>query len=127
MTDSNSSDLTGVPNITDNSTQTVQYTAGFLDLPGGFLMPSRLWSSRLSGMNNADSPLPEDANSFTNSPAAMVPASDLLVITPQMLVDYFKPGQSPTNAANVSVLVPVGFTPAIPATTPASDAADATP
>jgi hypothetical protein len=78
-------------------------------------------------MNNADSPLPEDANSFRNSPAATVPASDLLVITPQMLVDYFKPGQSPTNAANVSVLVPVGFTPAIPATTPASDAADATP
>jgi hypothetical protein len=78
-------------------------------------------------MNNVDSPQPEDANSLTNSPAAPAPASDLLIITPQMLVDYFKPGQSPTNAANASVLEPVGFTPAIPSAPPASDAAFATP
>ena len=46
-------------------------------------------------------------------PVAPHPADNLLVITPQMLAEYFKPFPGATNAAGVSVFLPVqiGFTP----------------
>ena len=47
---------------------------------------------------------------------AVSPPNDMVVVTPQMLVDYFRPIGSATNAPEVSVTVPVGFMPpAIPA------------
>lgn len=57
-------------------------------------------------------PLPEEPA----APAEFVaphPADNLLVITPQMLAEYFKPFPGATNAAGVSVFLPVqvGFTP----------------
>lgn len=44
------------------------------------------------------------------------PASDLLTVTPQMLVDYFTPALKGTNHSQTAVLVPaaVGFTPPMP-------------
>ncbi|HUC84828.1 MAG TPA: hypothetical protein VL970_06525 [Candidatus Acidoferrales bacterium] len=70
---------------------------------------------------NASVPsLPE--NLSTNSTAEMRPANDLLVVTPEMLVDYFKPGSDATNQTNVRVLAPVGFMPPPSATSPSSQA-----
>lgn len=72
---------------------------------------------------NTDSLLPR-----VETPA-MIPdekphsANDLLVITPQMLIDYFKPaGGSTTNTTGVSVLGPVNFMPPAPSTPPSSRA-----
>ena len=49
-------------------------------------------------------------------PAANQPASDLLVVSPQMLTEFFRPAAEGTNAVNPAVVpvttpVPVGFTP----------------
>ncbi len=49
-------------------------------------------------------------------------ANNLLIVTPEMLVDYFKPNNDATNAANVHVLVPVNFTPPVSVSTPSSHA-----
>jgi hypothetical protein len=49
------------------------------------------------------------------------PASDLLVVSPQMLTEYFKPvGEGTNSQGTVVVPVPVGFTP--PSVTPPSRA-----
>jgi hypothetical protein len=70
---------------------------------------------------NASIPsLPE--NLSTNLTAETRPANDLLVVTPEMLVDYFKPGGDATNQTNVRVLAPVGFTPPPSAASPSSQA-----
>ena len=66
-------------------------------------------------------PLPVE-NLSTNSTVQTHPANNLLVVTPEMLVDYFKPNNKATNAANVRVLVPVNFTPPASASTPSSQA-----
>lgn len=44
------------------------------------------------------------------------PASDLLLVTPQMLLSYFKPVGSSTNQLNATVAMPVRFRPPTPAT-----------
>lgn len=49
-------------------------------------------------------------------------ANELLVISPQMLIEYFRSAPGATNGAGVSALVPVQFTPAIPAAHPSSRA-----
>jgi len=64
--------------------------------------------------------LPE--NLSTNSPAEAHSANDLLVVTPEMLVDYFKPESAETNQTNVRVLAPVGFMPPSSAASPSSQA-----
>jgi hypothetical protein len=62
-------------------------------------------------------PLPEPRDTTLPVPTA----SDMLVISPQMLTEYFKPGPDGTNSPNtVIVPVPVGFTP--PLATPSSKA-----
>ena len=64
-------------------------------------------------------------NLSTNSTPLTPPANDLLVVTPEMLVDYFKPNPTSgtaTNSVNVHVLAPVNFTPPASATTPSSQA-----
>ena len=60
---------------------------------------------------------PQDSSAPTPS------ASDMLVVSPQMLTEYFKPVADGTNSAGtvvVPVTVPVGFTP--PSATPPSRA-----
>ena len=49
-------------------------------------------------------------------------ANDMLVVTPEMLVDYFKPGADATNQTNVRVVAPVGFMPPPSAASPSSQA-----
>ena len=60
--------------------------------------------------------------SSTNSIVPTRPANDLLVVTPEMLVDYFKPNRDAANAANVHVLAPVNFTPPASVSIPFSQA-----
>ncbi|HEX4266092.1 MAG TPA: hypothetical protein VH597_17280 [Verrucomicrobiae bacterium] len=68
------------------------------------------------------SPLPSDttANTIPTIPNPILPnnaattpsASDLLVVSPQMLTEFFKPGQNGTNTPSAVVVPPhVGFTP----------------
>jgi hypothetical protein len=66
-------------------------------------------------------PLPPE-NLSTNSTDQTRSANDLLVVTPEMLVDYFKPNNNATNANDVRVLVPVNFTPPASASIPSSQA-----
>jgi hypothetical protein len=73
-----------------------------------------------SGSTNAfvtsatSAPSPDDS-----APSAS--ASDMLVVSPQMLTEYFKPDPIGTNSASTVVVpVPVGFTP--PSVKPASQA-----
>jgi hypothetical protein len=53
------------------------------------------------------------ANPILPNPQPVTPAaSDMLVVSPQMLTEYFKPGPDGTNSANNAILpVAVGFTP----------------
>ena len=56
---------------------------------------------------------------------AEAPASNLLVVTPQMLVDYFKAkpvAGAASNTTSVAVFAPVGFTPPAPVGLPSSQA-----
>jgi len=64
--------------------------------------------------------LPE--NLSTNSTVETHSANDMLVVTPEMLVDYFKPGTDATNQTNVRVLAPVGFMPPPAVASPSSEA-----
>jgi hypothetical protein len=50
------------------------------------------------------------------------PANDLLVVSPDMLVDYFRPNNHVKNAADVHVLAPVNFTPPPSVSMPSSQA-----
>ena len=61
-------------------------------------------------------------NLATKSTEQAKSANDLLEVTPEMLVDYFKPNNNATNAANVRVLVPVNFTPPASVSIPSSQA-----
>jgi hypothetical protein len=72
---------------------------------------------------HASAPVPSPPeNLSTNSAVQSQTAKNLLVVSPEMLVDYFKPNNSATNAANVHVLVPVNFTPPVSASIPSSQA-----
>jgi hypothetical protein len=61
-------------------------------------------------------------NSILPNTSPVTPAaSDMLVVSPQMLTEYFKPGPDGTNSANTVILpVAVGFTP--PSAKPSSRA-----
>ncbi len=74
----------------------------------------------------------DGSNPYT-IPAAQIPAqsvaeataSNLLVVTPQMLVDYFKAkpaAGAASNTTSVAVFAPVGFTPPAPISLPTSQA-----
>jgi len=56
-----------------------------------------------------------------NPPDNSASASDMLVVSPQMLTEYFQPGSEGTNSATTAPLpAPVGFTP--PLVKPSSQA-----
>jgi hypothetical protein len=50
----------------------------------------------------------------TNSGAAVLTSNDLLATTPQMFIEYFRPGEGRGNSTNFSVFMPVNFAPATP-------------
>ena len=58
----------------------------------------------------------------TNAAAGPGSANNLLSITPQMFVEYFRPTPGLTNGAGMSVSVPVGFMPPPPPVSPGSKA-----
>jgi hypothetical protein len=66
--------------------------------------------------------IPALTNSILPNNSSSTPsASDLLVVSPQMLTEFFKPGPDGTNSLRtVIVPAPVGFTP--PSVTPSSQA-----
>lgn len=64
--------------------------------------------------------LPQDLS--TNSPAPPQSANDLLPVTPEMLLDYFKLDHAATNSATVHVVAPVRFAPPTPVPMPSSQA-----
>ena len=71
----------------------------------------------------AIAPVPSPTENLSkNSTVQTRTANDLLVVTPEMLVDYFKSSNDATNAANIHVLAPVNFTPPASASIPSSQA-----
>jgi hypothetical protein len=70
--------------------------------------------------NSSYPSLPE--NYSANSAPPTQSASNLLVVSPEMLVDYFKSNSDATNQTNVHVLAPVSFTPPPSALIPSSQA-----
>lgn len=74
------------------------------------------------GISPSASTLPVSTNPILpNTSPATPAASDMLVVSPQMLTEYFKPGPDGTNSANTVILpVAVGFTP--PSAKPSSRA-----
>jgi hypothetical protein len=119
--------VTAVPAAPKESFGLVQSSAS-AEIPARFFMPSSLWLSQFGGAPPAATPeLPEtNAATAPDQTDFAPPASDLLIFTPEMLVDYFKPVLAGTNATNVMVLVPMGFTPPFPAA-PGSSATYRTP
>ena len=97
------------------------------DIPARFFMPSTLWLNQFSGSSNPQAAVLADTNAPPNAMDWASPASDLLVVTPEMLFDYFRSVPAGTNAANVMVLVPMDFTPAFPPGAPSSSATYRTP
>lgn len=71
-------------------------------------------------------PLPGSAPSASTGATTNTvgPASEMLIVTPQMLVDFFKPLPGLSNAAPVRVIVPVdiGFQPPLVQPAPSSQA-----
>ena len=88
---------------------------GYTEIPTELLAPFTEWLNRISGTVNPETGLPATNYPDTNAPPVYPPASEMLVPTPEMLADFFKPGPAPTNAANVMIHVPWGFMPAMPA------------
>lgn len=76
-----------------------------------FLIPGSPLESILRYLSSARiqfGTVPSQSSQPANHIEELAPAADLLIITPQMLVDYFKPVPGSTNA---TVVVPVTFTP----------------
>lgn len=71
--------------------------------------------------NGNAGPLQSDLQNELPAPTpTTASASDLLVVSPQMLTELFKPGPGATNSDNALVLPAVGFTP--PGARPSSQA-----
>lgn len=64
-----------------------------------------------SGANANPLGIPAPQNPAPLTPDSQQKASDMLVVTPQMLIEYFKPGRVATNGVGASIFVPVGFRP----------------
>jgi hypothetical protein len=75
------------------------------------------WSATAAGNVDWRSAIAYSASQSAGmSPVGSASANDMLVVTPQMLVNYFKPSATSTNGAGTTILVPVGFSP--PGVTP---------
>ena len=127
MENSTSSDNT--PEKTDPTMLPSGFASGLNGIPARFFLPTTLWLNHLSGHGDTDPTATADIYTAASNPPTQstdqvqpAPASDLLNVTPQMLVEYFKPGEHRGRDANPSVYVPVDFKPATPTVTPPSSA-----
>jgi hypothetical protein len=83
-------------------------------LPAALFLPATLWLNRSLAGNGSGLPLETNPKWDTSSPMATTAAGDLLTLTPEMLVQFFKPAGSVLNQTNAAVLVPLRFTPPSP-------------
>lgn len=91
--------------------------SAFGGVPVDLSQGTGLLSSGLAPSYNPDFSTFPGPISATNHMAAETAASDLLGISPGMLIDYFKPieaAQAPTNAASVIIVAPIQFAPPAP-------------
>jgi hypothetical protein len=131
MENASLTDDTTAPDKAQNPLSAPGFASSLNDIPARYFLPTTLWLNRLSGQGETESTPAADiyysaSNPSTNSQPTIAPASDLLNISPQMLAEYFKPGQPGqplrSKGANTSVYVPVDFKPATPTVTPPSSA-----
>lgn len=118
--ENNASALPGKPTVTVTATNSAESIA-----PDAMANQNQSIAAGFDGDPLAI-PQPLSPPSTPASPeiATAASASDLLVVTPQMLVDYFKPSRATTNSAGTAIFVPLGFTPPAPmAVTPPSSSA----
>lgn len=101
----------GAPNppvIEPSTTATTGFATPVAPDAGAVLLEQLYGAAPPTGLPAIPAPIEPAA------PPAELPAetaSDMLVVTPQMLASYFKPVRGVTNAPGVAVFVPVGFTP----------------
>lgn len=107
------SDIAAVRSIPIKPSEDIRMMAGGNNPMPQYLTPSPFWPNYSANPSGFESGMPESAGSTTNSQPKLSTASELLTVTPQMLVNFFRPGS--TNGAGVSVVAPVSFTPAVPA------------
>jgi hypothetical protein len=127
MENASASEATIAPDKTDVAPPADTFASGSADLPARLFLPTTLWLNHLSGQSDDTSSPPADVYVSSSTPQTPPPASDLLNITPQMLVEYFQPGQYQhkgfqPKGASPSVYVPVDFKPATPTVSPNSSA-----
>jgi hypothetical protein len=145
MEESNGPVLTNMPPPQDTS-QAVHYSAASKEVPPPMpLWPAPMWVNPYPGFYSPEPPGPANpepevpgnskpvnrptnpvTNPVTNASPGTGAAGDVLKITPDMLVDYFKPARVPTNAPGAAATIPMGFVPALPST-PIARPTDATP
>lgn len=100
---------------------------GSLEAPAPVTTPPAEAPAPASASTNEAAAVAADASNGQTNLAALPSsssASDSLVVTPEMLVQYFQPTQGTTNPASASVFVPVsvGFTPPRPKSPTSSEA-----
>ena len=127
MQDNTASDVTTFPTNVANPESVIYKAASNTNAPQQYFWPFPSWYWPAPDWSNpspggSEGPMPPNEVAPTNTVYSPHTASDLLVVTPQMLVDYFKQSQSATNSVNPSARAPVEFTPANPAPAPESAA-----
>jgi hypothetical protein len=89
-----------------------------------YLTPNAsLWTGIVENLVGSARRSSEPENPPQEPATSVSSANDIVVVTPQMLVEYFRPGASGTNGGVASVTVPVDFTPPTTHTTPQSSRA----
>ena len=146
MEESNGPEFTNLPPAQDTS-QAVHYSAASKEAPSPMpFWPAPMWVNPYPGFYGPEPPGPANpepklpghskpdnrpatnpvANPATNASPGNGAAGDVLKVTPDMLVDYFKPARVPTNAPGGAATTPMEFVPALPST-PTSKPTDGTP
>jgi hypothetical protein len=116
--------VTAMPPKAEEPTPVVRYSAASLPpQPQNYYLPWMPWFYPTPTFSNPEAVPAPGFESPTNGTSLSLPAGDLLNLTPQMLVDYFKPLQRGTNPPNTSGVPPVNFVPATPAPTSPSTGA----
>ena len=128
MDDGTNSDTNSIPDkVCDDSLASAGLASSSAGVPQAFFAPASTWLNRLSTLDDTNAPQAGFGIPLPESAPPRPAASDLLAMTPQMFMDYFKPLQSGTNGAGIAVQFPVEFMPATPPATPASSATYRTP
>jgi hypothetical protein len=127
MQNNTASDVTSFPTNVANPESVIYTAASHTNAPPQYFWPFPSWYWPSPDWSNPppqgeEIPRPPVEPAPTNTVYTPHTASDLLVVTPQMLVDYLKQSQSETNTVSPSAQAPVEFTPANPSPAPASSA-----